>query len=216
MALSNEAISSSSTALANSNARHFSMPLDTVCLRRLRKDMFHFALRQLNDRHSAEDVVQEALAAALVAQSGFEHRSAVKTWVFTILKNKIVDVIRDKGRVNQIHLGNSIYEEAGFDVQPTQNGGWCRSEMLANWGNPEYALESQQFWCVLDNCMADLPEKAARVFAMREIAGLEVAEICSELGIKESNCWVILHRAKMILRIYVQERWFEEQNRVRH
>ncbi|WP_367576074.1 sigma factor-like helix-turn-helix DNA-binding protein [Noviherbaspirillum album] len=57
-----------------------------------------------------------------------------------------------------------------------------------------------------------MPAATARVFAMREFLGIEVAEICKEIGTTASNCWVILHRARMILRLYLQQRWSGEED----
>ncbi|MCK5276978.1 MAG: RNA polymerase subunit sigma, partial [Cyclobacteriaceae bacterium] len=34
-------------------------------------------------------------------------------------------------------------------------------------------------------------------------------EICQELGITSSNYWQILHRAKLQLRICIEENWFK-------
>lgn len=58
--------------------------------------------------------------------------------------------------------------------------------------------------------MTQMPETAAHLYSMREFLGLEVDEICKEVGITSSNCWVILHRARMILRICLQQRWLGE------
>jgi len=46
------------------------------------------------------------------------------------------------------------------------------------------------------------------VFMMREMLGLETVEICRELSLSESNCWVILHRARSRLRRCLEESWF--------
>jgi RNA polymerase sigma-70 factor (ECF subfamily) len=43
---------------------------------------------------------------------------------------------------------------------------------------------------------------------MRELLELETDEICRELAITTSNCWVILHRARMGLRLCLEETWF--------
>jgi len=40
----------------------------------------------------------------------------------------------------------------------------------------------------------------AQVFSLREVAGLETAEICKELDITPTNCWVLLHRARLFMR----------------
>jgi RNA polymerase sigma-70 factor (ECF subfamily) len=72
-------------------------------------------------------------------------------------------------------------------------------------------MENQEFWRVLQACLDNLPEATARIFTMREVLGLEVEEICKELSITPSNCWVVLHRARMGLRLCLQKRWFQEE-----
>lgn len=57
----------------------------------LRADMLRFAQLQLRNSEAAEDMVQEAIEAALRHASTFAGQSSLKTWVFAILRNRIVD-----------------------------------------------------------------------------------------------------------------------------
>lgn len=182
-------------------------PWDQASLALLRRDMLRFARLQLRNQELAEDAVQEALAAAFGASERFAQRASLKTWVFAILKNKIVDLLRDRWNKNRIDLIEAT-DESDFDVLFQANERWRRDEMPSSWGNPEQSCEDRQFWDVFEVCMHHLPDTTARVFAMREFLGLEAADICKELGIGTSNCWVILHRARMQLRICLQQRWF--------
>ena len=77
-----------------------------------------------------------------------------------------------------------------------------------SWGNPERSLEDKRFWEVFDLCSKQLPAQIARVFYMREFMGLETDEICKELSITATNCWVMLYRARMGLRECLETRWF--------
>jgi RNA polymerase sigma-70 factor (ECF subfamily) len=43
---------------------------------------------------------------------------------------------------------------------------------------------------------------------MREVMGMETTEICKELGITSTNCWVLLYRARMALRACLEAGWF--------
>lgn len=181
-------------------------------LARLRIELLRFAVLQLRNRDLAEDVVQEALAAAFAARERFEQRASVKTWVFAILKNKIVDLMRDGWTKNRVDLIDAECDESDFDVLFKANDRWQRNEMPSAWVDPEQSFENQEFWIVFELCMTKLPETTARVFSMREFLGLEVGEICKELSITSSNCWVILHRARMHLRLCLQQRWFERDN----
>lgn len=178
-------------------------------LAQLRKELLRFAVLQLRNRELAEDVVQDALAAAFAARKQFEERASVKTWIFTILKNKIVDLLRDRWNKNRVDLIEAAGDESDFDVLFQTNDRWQRNEMPAAWGDPEKSFENQEFWLIFELCMTKLPDTTARVFSMREFLGLEVDEICKELAISTSNCWVILHRARMHLRLCLQQRWFE-------
>lgn len=179
-------------------------------LAKLRREMVRFASLQLRDPGLAEDVVQEALTSALTAHARFEHRATFRTWVFTILKNKLVDLMRDKWNKLRVQPSELETEEEDFDALFRPNGHWNREDRPADWGEPEKHLENQEFWQILQSCMDNLPEATARIFTMREILGLEVEEICKELSITPSNCWVVLHRARMGLRLCLQKRWFEE------
>ncbi len=176
----------------------------------LRRDMLRFTRLQLRDEHLAEDVVQDALAAALTGKRQFEGRSALKTWVFGILRNKIVDAIRVRSRT--VNVGALADEEAGLDeafeslFKP--NAHWHPEARPRDWGDPEAALRQDQFWVVFEACLDHLPANTARVFMMREFLEFDTAEVCAELSLSSGNCHVILHRARNALRRCLEKSWF--------
>jgi RNA polymerase sigma-70 factor (TIGR02943 family) len=176
----------------------------------LRRDMLRFTRLQLRDEHLAEDVVQEALAAALTGKREFEGRSALKTWVFGILRNKIVDAIRVRSRT--VNVGALADEEAGLDeafeslFKP--NAHWHPEARPRDWGDPEAALRQDQFWVVFEACLDHLPANTARVFMMREFLEFDTEEVCAELSLSSGNCHVILHRARNALRRCLEKSWF--------
>ena len=57
-------------------------------------------------------------------------------------------------------------------------------------------------------CAGLMPVKTARAFVMREVMELSTEEICKELGITATNCWVMLHRARLSLRECLELKWF--------
>ena len=173
-----------------------------------RRDMLRFALLQLRDRASAEDAVQEAMLAALESADRFAQRARLKTWVFSILRNKIVDAIRRRAREPSCEARENEVDDDDFTPLYTADGHWQREMRPATWGNPEKAFENRSFWAVLDACLNDLPPATARVFMMREMLGLETGEICRELSMTANHCWVVLHRARMSLRLCLDQRWF--------
>lgn len=182
-------------------------------LAEMRPQLMRFARMQLRSDAAAEDVVQEALLAALENAAGFEGAAAAKTWVFAILKNRIVDEFRSRARrpsSESIELPDAPGDaDSGFETLFDSRGHWCKPPSA--WAEPERALQDQQFWTVLQACLDHLPEKPARVFTMREFLDLTTEEICKELAISSSNCWVLLHRARLGLRECLSQRWFGEQ-----
>ena len=179
-------------------------------LNALRPDLLRFARLQLRDAGAAEDAVQETMLAALTGSHRFESRSSYKTWLISILRNKIVDIIRSQSRdlpasaLADDEEGDDLLDESLFDPR----GHWQPGARPARWADPEASFEQQQFWKVFEACLDHLPPKTARVFLMREFLGLETGEICKETGISSSNCWVVLHRARMGLRTCLETRWF--------
>ena len=179
----------------------------------LRGDMLKFARLQLRDDAAAEDVVQETFAAALSNRKLFGHRSQLKTWVFGILKNKIVDIIRERARSPSSFPAAEEIPENAYDDLFDENGFWQEDARPSSWGDPEKSFASQQFWGIFEICLTRLPENTARIFMMKEMLGFETEEICKELAISPTNCWVVLHRARMGLRLCLEERWFNPGER---
>jgi RNA polymerase sigma-70 factor, ECF subfamily len=165
-----------------------------------------YARRRLRSAADVEDVVQDTLMVALMAPDSFEGRSASETWLVGILKHKIIDLYRRQARkpVFEPQAEQELSDE--LDAMFTPDGHW--GDRPTSWGDPEAALGRREFYDVLEGCLACLPRSCARVFTMRELMELEVSEICDVLGISPGNCHVLLHRARMKLRVLLEQRWF--------
>ena len=57
-------------------------------------DLEAYAVHLLGDSGGVDDVVQDSLIAALESLPGFDGRSRVRTWLFSIVHHKAVDRIR--------------------------------------------------------------------------------------------------------------------------
>jgi len=181
--------------------------------------LYRYALAKLRRTDIADEVVQDTLMAALEGKATFRGDSALRTWLTGILKHKIVDWQRREAR-NPLRAGTTHHVDMENEYEETSDtlfdsaGGWVTPP--STWPNPEEALENQQFRELLDRCLAALPAATARAFYLREVEGQSTEEICEELGISESNCWVMLYRARMSLRESLEKRWFlKEGNRAR-
>jgi RNA polymerase sigma-70 factor, ECF subfamily len=62
-------------------------------------ELYGFAVNRLGDRGLAEEVVQETFTRAWRHADGFdEHRGSVRTWLYGIARNAVVDVERHRSR----------------------------------------------------------------------------------------------------------------------
>ena len=192
--------------------RRFQAPLPTspdfrTQVESQRPYLLRYATLQLRDTAAAEDAVQDALLAALAAEASFAGRSNLRTWLTGILKHKIVDTIRRQSRDRPAQEAGEI-EDGEFDALFDERGHW--QEAPDAWQQPEGSLQQKQFLAALEACLRDLPERTARVFMMREHLGLDTSEICKELGITTTHCWVMLHRARMALRLCLEMNWLKK------
>ena len=172
--------------------------------------LLRYAMLQLRNPVLAEDAVQETLLAAIEGHQRFSGRSSLRTWLTGILKHKIIDHLRRSRREQTYADPDDDRAEAdAIDALFAQDGHW--RDTPANWGDPGTALESNRFWIAFDMCLQRLPAHTARVFTLREVMELSTEEICQELGITPTNCWVMLHRARLTLRECLQLTWFDNQ-----
>ncbi len=90
--------------------------------------LYRYAQSRVNDSAVAEDLVQETFLSAWKARERFEGRSSEKTWLSSILKNKIIDYYR-KALVKDANIvtkhtkpsaqnteGGIVKEEAYLDI----------------------------------------------------------------------------------------------------
>lgn len=174
--------------------------------------LYHYALTRVRDETIAEDLVQETLLAALAARSDFDRRSSERTWLTSILKHKIFDHYRRSAR--ELPRGENGDDPSDLDQffrHEQWPDHWSLSLQPHNWkSTPEASLQQKEFFGVLHECLAKLPERFARAFTLHELDGLDCSEICSMLAISPNNYWVIMHRARFLLRRCMEIGWFRK------
>ena len=170
--------------------------------------LYRFALARVKDPSIAEDLVQETFLAALSARKNFKGRSTIRTWLIAILKHKIVDHIRKKTREQDTDKLESMTD--GIDVNFNERGDWkIRPRKWTK--NPMKLYEQKEFLDVLYRCLSELPKRQAEAFMLREMDGLSTEEICKELNITATNSWVMLYRARMLLRRCLEINWLSTE-----
>jgi RNA polymerase sigma-70 factor (ECF subfamily) len=167
--------------------------------------LFRYVLSRLRQREVAEDLVQETFVAALRARDRFAGASSERTWLVGILKRKIVDHLRRKGREQPVSdlTTSDQWAQALFD----ERGNWKKKP--GKWpSDPSAALEKQEFWAIFTACLRKLPERLANAFTLREVEELDSQEVCKVLNVSANNLWVMLHRARLGLWRCMEVNWF--------
>lgn len=169
--------------------------------------LFHFTYARVGDKETAKDLVQETFLAALRNLDNYKGEISEKNWLFTIIKNKIIDHYRKRSTIILSELEDLFQQsESFFD----ENDQWKKNSAPKEW-NVGYSMpvESDEFNEILNKCIERLNELSRIVFSMKYLDEKESDEICKELSITSSNYWVIIHRAKLQLRSCLEKNWIK-------
>ena len=122
---------------------------------RYRPALYRLALLQIRDKAAADDATQETLLAALEGIERFRGEASVKTWLFAILRHKVVDVLRQRGRFVPPPSEdlNAELDITGFDTLFDAEDCWAAPKNV--WANPETVVERKAFFKVLEACLND-------------------------------------------------------------
>jgi RNA polymerase sigma-70 factor (TIGR02943 family) len=164
--------------------------------------LWRFALSRLRDPQAAEDVIQDALAAALAAKDRFEGQSSELTWLTGILNHKIMDHFRRQGRRPTVGL-DALGEDgpAGeFDAKGHRN------RMPGPLAGEASGRVDPQLLEDLADCKDGLPPSLAEPFELREVRGMDGPTVCQVLGFTPTNLWTRLHRARAALRKCLEDK----------
>jgi len=160
--------------------------------------LYRYTLVRVKNPDAAEEIVQVTLLAALQSKDSFQGRSLEKSWLFGILKHKILDHFRQMKTQRTYEVATDDGPDA-LEKAYQNDGHWASAPK--NWDtDPHRAAENRQLVEALSICLDRLSDKFRNIFVLKEIDGMSSEEICKEMDIKPTNLWVILHRARNQLR----------------
>jgi RNA polymerase sigma-70 factor (ECF subfamily) len=158
----------------------------------------------------AEEVVQETWTAVVTGIDRFEGRSALGTWIFSILTNQAKShSAREKRAVPFSCVAPSGAEEPALDPDRFQKdddawpGHWATPPRP--WQKPERRLLSLEARDHLKAALAQLPDRQRLVVGLRDVDGHSAEEVCGLLGLSQENQRVLLHRGRSRLRAVLEE-----------
>jgi RNA polymerase sigma-70 factor (ECF subfamily) len=187
------------------------MPNDTAspsvdfnALAEHRPYLMKIARMQLRDEHLAEDCVSDVLTQAFEHRAKFRGDASLRTWLTSILKNRIVDLLRKQWREQPLEPAPSGEQE--FDNLFDERGHYV--EMPSEVRDPAELCQQDGFLAAVQRCVDMLPKRIGQVFVLREVFGTDTKDICKDLDLTTSNVWVQLYRARMMLRTCLERGGF--------
>lgn len=170
-------------------------PLEML-IRKLQPSLLRVA-RAVVGEQRAEDVTQEAWIRIFRGLPNFGGRSQFKTWAIRITLNQAYSELRSERRHPAAEDGSPA--DQSFDAR----GYWRRPVEGWHEDTPEALLASEQLRDVLHRGLEALPENQRLAVTLRDLEGLEMAEVCNILDVSASNARVLLHRGRMQLRALI-------------
>ena len=155
---------------------------------RYQKPVLRLIRNITRDSHTCEDVGQEVFFRAYKKLASFDSdRSTFSTWLFTIAKNKSLDVLRRKRPISLARVPE-------------------KSEIH----NPGDELAQKELLAELDIALQELPKRQRMALILAEFEGLSYEQIAQIEGARIGTIKSRIHRAKEKLAAAIKN---TEQNR---
>lgn len=155
--------------------------------------LLRFAESLVPSRAVAEEAVQDTWLGVVRGVARFEGRSSVKTWLFRILANRASTAGTREPR--NAPLATDDVLDSRFDA----SGGWV--EPPAPWADAvDDRIVATELAERIKACLPQLPDAQRQVLVLRDIEGIEAADVCELLGVSAGNQRVLLHRARARVR----------------
>lgn len=167
------------------------LPSFEIIVRRYNQRLFRIARSMTGEDSEAEDVVQETYVRAFEHLSQFEGRAKFSTWLTRIGIYEASSRRRRRGRMRPT------------DMQGLNGSDEPQCDQSDDAGQRSSMRELRD---VLVEAVESLPDDLRTVFVLRAVEGVGTAEAADCLDLTESNVKVRLHRARAMLRNWIDAR----------
>ena len=150
------------------------------------RSVFRLAFRMTGNEQDAEDVVQESFLRAYRQLGRFESRANFGTWLYRIVANCSVDLMRSKQARHDQARSESLDEAAEMPA--------------ADLPGPERLAQSGEIQERVQMALADLSPLERAAFTLRHYEGRSIGEISGALGLGTSAAKHSVFRAVKKLR----------------
>ena len=162
---------------------------------RYRQRVFALAYGMMRNEQDATDLCQEAFVKAWQAIRGFKKNAGFYTWIYRITTNLAIDFVRRRERRPTVELDEAIDPAADVNVQVAPS----------NQPSPTEDLRRKELREQIDAALLELSAEHRAVVQLRELEGLEYAEIARAVGCNIGTVMSRLHYARKHLQKLLKE-----------
>ena len=168
-------------------------------VQRHQRRAFAIALGLLRDEQDAREVVQEAFLRVHRGLDSFHGGSAFFTWLYRIVTNLSIDLMRKPARRDAELDENREIDEADIPLLSRIDG-----------ADPLDVLRRAEIRNKLEAALAELPVYHRGVIVMREVEGLSYEEMAEAMGVSKGTIMSRLFHARQKLQRALADCYAEE------
>lgn len=154
-----------------------------------KEKIYHLAYRMLQNRHEAEEIVQETFLRVFTNLDRYDEDQKFSTWIYRIGTNLCIDRLR-KRKINY-----SLDAEMGDG----EGNDWY-STLPSREETPDQQLLLSETQSQIRQSIETLPEKYKAVVILRYLQDLSLQEISEVLSMPVTTIKTRLHRGREFLR----------------
>jgi RNA polymerase sigma-70 factor (ECF subfamily) len=153
---------------------------------------FAIALSLVRDENDARELVQEAFLRVYRSLSSFQGGSSFFTWLYRIITNLSIDLMRKPGRQTTDLEEARLERDDGADVDAPLMGRFAGAD-------PVDAVRRGEIRTRLQSALEALPSYHRAVVIMREMDGLSYEEMAQAMGVSKGTIMSRLFHARQKL-----------------
>jgi RNA polymerase sigma factor (sigma-70 family) len=153
-----------------------------------------FIRKRVNSLEDAEDILQEVFYQLTVADTLMKPIDQVRSWLFTVARNRITDLYRKKK--------NDLLPDYFSDDEDEPALQELNAVLFDNGSTPETEYLRSIAWEEIEKAISELPDEQRLVFEMTEFQGKSFKDI-AELTVEPVNTLISRKRYAVL---YLRER----------
>jgi RNA polymerase sigma-70 factor (ECF subfamily) len=157
---------------------------------RYNRRAYTLALGVVRNTDDALDLVQDAFIKAHKHLDRFEGNASFYTWLYRIVMNLAIDLLRKQRRQRPVELDEMALAASGKDILDDS----LLPKILG--GNPGRALMDKQIRARIDAALDQLSDNHRTVLIMRELEGLSYEDMANAMGCSKGTIMSRLFHAR--------------------